>query len=42
MASDRTEFAQHEADLGMDVTHHEIRCANHGTVAHPALPAMLR
>ena len=40
--SDTTEFAQHEADLGIDVTYHEIPFANHGTVAYLALPAMLR
>ena len=40
--SDTTEFAQHEADLGMDVTYHEIPFASHGTVAYLALPAMLR
>jgi len=40
--SDTTEFAQHEADLGMDVTYHEIPFADHGTVAYLALPAMLR
>ncbi|MGU3645727.1 lipase family protein [Microbacterium sp. C23T] len=40
--SDTTEFAQHEVDLGMDVTYHEIPFATHGTVAYLALPAMLR
>jgi pimeloyl-ACP methyl ester carboxylesterase len=40
--SDTTELAQHEADIGMDVTYHEIPFANHGTVAYLALPAMLR
>ena len=40
--SDATAFAQHEADLGIDVTYHEIPFADHGTVAYLALPAMLR
>ncbi|MFE5407444.1 alpha/beta fold hydrolase [Microbacterium sp. NPDC056569] len=40
--SDTTAFAQHEAELGMDVTYHEIPFADHGTVAYLALPAMLR
>lgn len=40
--SDTTELAQHEADIGMDVTYHEIAFADHGTVAYLALPAMLR
>jgi len=40
--SDTTRFARHEADLGMDVTYHEIPFATHGTVAYLALPAMLR
>ena len=40
--SDTTEFAQHEAGLGMDVTYHEIPFATHGTVAYLAIPAMLR
>ncbi len=40
--SDTTAFAQHEVELGMDVTYHEIPFATHGTVAYLALPAMLR
>ncbi|WP_203581721.1 alpha/beta fold hydrolase [Microbacterium hibisci] len=39
---DTAEFAQHEAELGIDVTYHEIPFADHGTVAYLALPAMLR
>jgi pimeloyl-ACP methyl ester carboxylesterase len=40
--SDTTEFARHETELGMDVAYHEIRFADHGTVAYLALPAMFR
>ena len=39
---DTTDFAEHEASLGIRVTYQEIPFATHGTVAYLALPGMLQ
>ncbi|SFR93815.1 Secretory lipase [Microbacterium sp. cf046] len=38
--TDTTDFVEHEASLGIDVTYQEIPFATHGTVAYLAIPGL--